>query len=92
MELDKIFKDLPLVKKEIAKAYMYNTKNIRKTLEVVLERDLLDKENNRVRLLCYDLAITQVADIMVKDYGLDELQKDEAREVIKALLSEEHKE
>jgi len=92
MELDKIFKNLPLVKKEIAKAYMYNTKNIRKTLEVVLERDLLDKENNRVRLLCYDLAITQVADKMVKEYGLDELQKDEAREVIKALLSEEHKE
>ena len=74
-DYDKIFKGLAIPQQDVAKAYMENTKHIKKTLEIVLERKLNDDEKDRLRMHSFNLALSQVA----KEYrdDLEESTNDE---------------
>ena len=49
------------MKKQVAKHYLNNTKYVRDTVKQVIERDLEEDEHFRLRVLCFDMAIDQVA-------------------------------
>jgi len=69
---EKILKNLPAVKKEIARHYLQNTKYVRQTVKQVIERDLNDREHTTLRILCFDMAIDQVAHKIKKSTGIPE--------------------
>ena len=46
-KVDTILKGLPEPLKDVGSAFMRNNKNIRKTMEIVLDRDLSKKEESR---------------------------------------------
>ena len=71
-DADKVLKNLPAVKKQVATKYMKNTKNIRRTIKLVIDRDLDESEQHRLRLLCFDMAIDQVAYAIKDEIGIAE--------------------
>ena len=73
MSNDELFNKLPVVKKDIAIAYMENNKHIRSTMEEVLSRKLDNVEKDRLRVHSFNLAITQVQEIYKKKYNIDGL-------------------
>ena len=59
-KFDKIFKNVPIQQKAVARAYMENNKHIKKTMKIVLDRELDDAEEERLRLHSFNLALSQV--------------------------------
>jgi hypothetical protein len=74
-EYEKIFGNMPIQQKDVAKAYMENCKHIKTTMERVLDRELDDSEKERLRIHSFNLALTQVA----KDYN-DNMEESKANE------------
>ena len=75
-EYDKIFKGLPIPQQDVAKAYMENNKHIRKTMQIVLGRELDDDENERLQIHSFNLALSQVAQ-NYNDNDMEKLKTDE---------------
>ena len=81
-DTEKILKNLPAVKKQIARHYLNNTKYVRRTVKQVIERDLTDKEHTTLRILCFDMAIDQVAHHIKVSTGMAE---EDLKEMAKTL-------
>ena len=81
-DTEKILANLPAVKREVAKHYLNNTNCIRQTVNKVVERDLNDKEHYNLRILCFDLALDQVAQKIKKSTGIPE---EDLKEMAKTL-------
>ena len=71
-DADKVLKNLPFVKKQVATKYMKNTENVRRTIKLVIDRDLDEAEHHRLRLLSFDMAIDQVAYKIKDEIGIAE--------------------
>ena len=66
MEEVKLNLNLPYVEEDIIEKYHQNMKHIEITLLKVLGRDLDDTENQRLKQVCMELAISQI-EIKYKD-------------------------
>ena len=71
-DTEKILENLPAVKKQVARHYLNNTRYVRQTVKQVIERDLKPKEHYTLRLLCFDMAIDQVAHKIKQSTGIPE--------------------
>lgn len=88
-EIDKVTKNLPVVKKDISKEYLKATNNLRNVIKAILDRDLTDEEKGKIRIYSYGLATNIVADRYMRRYGLNEMSKADARKLITDMLTED---
>mgnify|MGYP003154453596 CR=1 FL=1 len=88
-EINKLTKNLPIVKKDITEAYLEATNNLRNVISVILDRELSTEEKSKVRIYSYGLATNIVEDRYMRRFGLNEMSKADARKLITDMLTED---
>lgn len=71
-DTEKILKNLPAVKKTVAEHYLKNTKMMRNTFKMILDRKLENHESERMRVVCFDMAVSQTAYHIRKSTGISD--------------------